>query len=71
MNVPARLAAFLVGLIVLFGASYVVAGAVVPEQLVEDRIRNTEDHTATTTAGVGSHGDDATHPQSAHEEEGP
>ena len=40
MNVPVRLVSFAVGLVLVFGASYVVAGAVVPDRVVEDWTRS-------------------------------
>lgn len=35
MSARARLATFLAGLVALFGASYAVAGAVVPDEVVD------------------------------------
>lgn len=51
MNAPARLVAFVIGLVVLFGTSYVVAGAVVPERVVQDWTRSAEqeEHPPTTS----------------------
>ena len=42
MSAPARLAAFAAGLVLVFGASYVVAGAVVPDRVVDDWTRRAE-----------------------------
>ena len=42
MSAPARLAAFAAALVLVFGASYVVAGAVVPDRVVEDWTRRAE-----------------------------
>ncbi len=51
MSAPARLATFVVALILVFGASYLVAGAVVPDRVVDDWTRSAQDeppHDATT-----------------------
>ncbi len=42
MSVAGRLVSFAVGLVLVFGASYVVAGAVVPDRVVEDWTRSAE-----------------------------
>ena len=42
MSAPARLAAFAAALLLVFAASYVVAGAVVPDRVVEDWTRRAE-----------------------------
>ncbi len=42
MSAPARLAAFAAALVVVFVASYLVAGAVVPERVVDDWTRRAE-----------------------------
>ncbi len=42
MSAPARLAAFAAALVVVFAASYLVAGAVVPERVVDDWTRRAE-----------------------------
>ncbi len=54
MSAPARLAAFVVGLVLVFGASYVVAGAVVPDRVVEDWTRRAE-QPATHDDPAGAH----------------
>jgi len=58
MNASTRLVAFLVVLVVLFGASYVVAGAIVPERVVDDWSRSA--HETPPTVVVPSSGG-ATH----------
>ena len=42
MSAPARLVAFAAALVLVFGVSYVVAGAVVPDRVVEDWTRRAE-----------------------------
>ncbi len=60
MNAPARLVTFLVGLVLLFGASYAIAGAVVPQRVVDDWTRSTNEteHVPTTQGdgGTPAHG---------------
>lgn len=54
MNTPARLGIYGLGLVVLFGAAFAVAGAVVPSSAVEARIAATA---ADETGGPGRHDD--------------
>ncbi len=44
MNAPSRLALYGVGLVAIFAASYAVAGAVVPESVVENWNEQSEQH---------------------------
>lgn len=44
MNAPARLGLYAAGLVVVFGGAYALAGALVPESVVDDWMRQSGTH---------------------------
>ena len=62
MSAPVRLAGFLAALILVFGASFLIAGAVVPDRVVDDWMQSAQDtppHDAATESPAHSGATDA------------